>query len=207
MLRNVVIGFVVFLVVGNGLILASMAWFQITSPGQDVAGVGIDNVRQIDERVFRGAGPDGGDYADLAALGITTVVDLRAEANDASEARDAQGAGLERVHLPVRDGQIPTAAQVETFLQVVEDAPGPVFVHCGAGVGRAGSMSAAYLNLTGQTEGIGALRRNLAIGPPSFEQIVFSVETSSGEYEKPGPVTTAVSRVLDSPRRIWHNLT
>ena len=68
-------------------------------------------------------------------------------------------------------------------------------------------MTAFYLNATGQAEGTGALRRILAVGPPSLEQITFAVTTAGGHYDKPGPVVTALSRVLDSPRRIWHNVT
>ncbi|WP_406215152.1 hypothetical protein [Streptomyces canus] len=44
-----------------------------------------------------------------------------------------------------------------------------MFVHCGAGVGRTGTMAAAYLVKTGEQSS--AVRRNLAVGPPSIEQI------------------------------------
>ena len=70
-----------------------------------------------------------------------------------------------------------------------------------------GALTAWYLNATGQTEGTGALRHNLSVGPPSLEQIAFSVKTASGSYDRPGLGVTVVSRVLDGPRRIWHNIT
>ena len=76
-------------------------------------------------------------------------------------------------------------------------------VHCGAGVGRTGAMVAASETALGEMGGAEAARRNLAVGPPSLEQLAFAVR----EGERPGPVVTALSRVLDSPRRIWHNLT
>jgi hypothetical protein len=44
-----------------------------TSP----ASIQIDNFGQVDAHYFRGAQPEGRDYADLAALGVTTVIDLQ----------------------------------------------------------------------------------------------------------------------------------
>jgi len=114
---------------------------------------------------------------------------------------------MQRFHLPIRDGQLPTAAQARELLAIVDGADGKVLLHCGAGVGRTGALTAFYLNATGQTAGAGALRHNLSVGPPSLEQIAFSLTTADGAYDRPGLGVTALSRVLDGPRRIWHNLT
>jgi protein tyrosine phosphatase (PTP) superfamily phosphohydrolase (DUF442 family) len=201
------VGVLLFLVVGNGVIMASMAWFRLTGPAAAEVPDGIDNLRWVDSDVLRGAAPSEAGIRKLAKAGVTTIVDLRAEAD--LEAREDLIAelGMKRFHLPVRDGQLPSESQAAAFLEIVEASRGAVFVHCGAGVGRTGALSAFYLNASGQTRGLGALARNLAVGPPSLEQIVFAVKTSGGEYDRPGPVVTAVSRVLDAPRRIWHNLT
>ncbi|WP_181387587.1 protein-tyrosine phosphatase family protein [Streptomyces sp. Act143] len=82
-------------------------------------------------------------------MGITTVVDLRAEDLSAAQLAEPGRAGLDVVRLPARDGQTPTPGQVRTFLDTVARASGPVFVRCGAGVGRTGTMAAAYLVQTG----------------------------------------------------------
>jgi len=76
-------------------------------------------------------------------------------------------------------------------------------VHCGAGVGRTGAMVGAYQVAMGELSGADALRRNLAVGPPSLEQILFVGRMDEDRLEKPGAILTAVSRVLDAPRRIW----
>lgn len=200
------IAFAVFVVAGNGVILLSTWYFQSASAGAP-GDVAIDNFRWIDDRVARGAAPSAQGLRDLAGAGVTTVVDLRAEADLAVHDELLDDLGLTRFAMPVRDGQLPTEDQAARFMAIVDDAPGPVFLHCGAGVGRTGAMTAFYLNRSGQAEGTGALRRILAVGPPSLEQIAFSLTTVDGEYERPGAVVTATSRLLDAPRRIWHNLT
>ena len=205
-ITRVMLGFVLFLVVGNGLIMASTAYFKWTAPAA-ASGVPITNFRQLDEHVYRGAAPGEAGLRALAAQGVTTIVDLRAEADLAVDEDLLAELGLVRHHLPTRDGQLPTKEQTAEFLAIVEESNGAVFVHCGAGVGRTGAMSAFYLNATGQAEGTAAMRRILSVGPPSLEQITFALSTDGGGYDRPGIAVTAVSRVLDAPRRIWHNLT
>jgi protein tyrosine phosphatase (PTP) superfamily phosphohydrolase (DUF442 family) len=204
---RVVVGFVLFLLVGNGLILGSTAYFRWTASPADTPEVAINNFRQIDDRVYRGAAPGKQGLRDLAAMGVTTIVDLRAEADLNVDEELLEELGLTRHHLPARDGQLPTEEQTAEFLDIVNASSGPVFLHCGAGVGRTGAMTAFYLNATGQAEGTAAMQRILSVGPPSLEQIAFSIETDGGEYRTPSTAVTAVSRVLDGPRRIWHNIT
>jgi hypothetical protein len=47
-----------------------------------------------------------------------------------------------------------------------------------------------------------ALRSNLSVGPPSLEQIAFVAD----DGERPDMVITALSRILDGPRRLWSRL-
>lgn len=206
LITRAVIGLVAFLVVGNGLILASTGYFQWQSVSDEYP-VSITNFERIDGRLFRGAAPGERGLRELADLGVTTIVDLRAEADVRVDQALLDELGLERYHLPIRDGQLPNEAQTAEFLRIVEESKGPVFLHCGAGVGRTGAMTAFYLNATDQADGTGAVKRILAVGPPSLEQITFAMTTDGGDYDRPGIAVTAISRVLDGPRRIWHNLT
>jgi protein-tyrosine phosphatase len=167
---------------------------------------GVPKLRAVDDRVWRGAHPSDLGYQQLAENGVTTVVDLRSE-NDAPTSHGAaEAAGLEVVHLPVRDGQIPSRAEIESFLRAVGESEGTVYLHCGAGVGRTGAMAAAYLVATGQATPDQALRRNLAVGPPSLEQMAFVRGLGDGEMDRPGFMVVAVSRVLDAPRRLASQL-
>lgn len=195
---------VAFLLIGNLAILAASAWARQTTPVASAAPIdGIDNLRAVDAKVWRGAAPTTEGYRALAQSGVSTVVDLRAEDGIEHDAQVVTDLGMRMVRLPVRDGQTPTADEIDTFLAAVRESGGKVFVHCGAGVGRTGAMVGAYQVAQGDLSGAGALRRNLAIGPPSLEQIAFVAGMESDNLDKPGTVMTAVSRVLDAPRRMW----
>lgn len=196
----VVVGAVV---VGNLTILAMSFWARSTTGTERLVIDGVDNAAVVDERVWRGAAPTATGYEMLVSAGVTTVVDLRSDSERGPAVDALNGLDVEVVRLPIRDGQLPTEQEVARFLDVVSSAKGVVFVHCGAGVGRTGAMAAAYLAEVHGVAGRDAMRRNLAMGPPSLEQLAFAI----GEGDRPPVAVTAVSRVLDAPRRIWHSLT
>jgi protein-tyrosine phosphatase len=202
-LRTAVLTFVAFLVIGNLLIIAASAVARTAAPDSDFALPGVPNLHPVDDHVWRGAAPDEAGYRSLADAGVTTVVDLRAEDDVSVDEGRLQRLGLEWIHLPVRDGQVPTQHEVDRFLAAVRGAEGRVFVHCGAGVGRTGAMAAAYLTATGQASGMSALGRNLTVGPPSLEQIAFAASLRGSHIDHPNVAVTAFSRVLDAPRRLW----
>ncbi|MGH9223829.1 MAG: fused DSP-PTPase phosphatase/NAD kinase-like protein [Acidimicrobiales bacterium] len=204
MVVKVVAGAVAFLVVGNLAILGASALARGTTPTTRVDSVtGIDHLEKVDAKLWRGGAPSDEGYQALAAAGATTVIDLRAEDGLRADGDTVTSLGMTYVMLPIRDGQTPSPEQVRAFLDAVEAAPGRVFVHCGAGVGRTGTMAGAYLVASGGLNGRGAVRRNLAVGPPSLEQIAFVAGLAPGDLARPNVTLRAVSRVLDAPRRIW----
>lgn len=200
-----VAGAVVFLVLGNLAILAASLWARGTAdtatPPAKIDG--IEHLRAVDDKVWRGAAPTAEGYLNLALSGVTTVVDLRAEEGIEGDITTVTDLGMKMVSIPMRDGQVPSTQEVEAFLAAAGESDGTVFVHCGAGVGRTGAMAGAYLVNQGDLSSSAALRRNLAVGPPSLEQIAFVAKMGNGLSEKPGALLTAVSRVLDAPRRMW----
>ncbi len=200
-------GLVAFLVLGNLAIFSAMVWAKSTAPVATVpAPKGVMNFQVVDDKVWRGSHPDEQTYKSLAKRGVTTVVDLRAEENLHVDERLLKRLGINRFNLPLRDGQIPSEAQVSQLLSIIETSRGKVYVHCMAGVGRTGAMVAAYLVATGQATPSEALRRNLSVGPPSLEQLAFVAELTATDADRPNPMVTAISRVLDAPRRIWSNI-
>jgi hypothetical protein len=67
-----------------------------------------------------------------------------------------------------------------------------------AGVGRTGTMVAAYLVEEKGMDPVSALRLNMAVGPPSLEQIAFAADG-----DQPNALVVGFSRMLDAPRRMW----
>jgi protein tyrosine/serine phosphatase len=125
------------------LLLAASASAE-TNGSAVVAKVRIKNFGRINDNYYRGAQPDGRDYADLAAAGIKTVIDLTRDGRS-----DEQGlverAGMKFYRIPLTTSDRPSAAAVTQFLKLVNDPANlPVYVHCQGGRHRTGAMTAVY---------------------------------------------------------------
>jgi tyrosine-protein phosphatase SIW14 len=136
------------LLVASLIAVPAAAQSRSTSTGSaivDLSRIRIDNFGRVDATYYRGAQPKGGDYADLASLGVKTVIDLTGDDADAGEEGMAKGAGMQYVHMPMTTHQPPSSAQLAEFLTLVNDpASQPVYVHCVGGRHRTGVMTAAY---------------------------------------------------------------
>jgi protein tyrosine phosphatase (PTP) superfamily phosphohydrolase (DUF442 family) len=202
-LLRVLAGFLGFLIVGNLLIVGAWKLNAAAAPAEPHGVEGVDNFRVVDDRVWRGGHPEGAAaYRSLAEHGVTTVVDLRAEDDIDVDRGLLEDLGVRWVHLPIRDGQVPSDDEVAAMLDAIAESEGPTFVHCGAGVGRTGAMVAAYQVAIGAATPAEAMFDNLAVGPPSLEQLAFAASLAEGP-NRPPALVVAVSRVLDAPRRIW----
>jgi protein tyrosine phosphatase (PTP) superfamily phosphohydrolase (DUF442 family) len=201
------LGLVAYLVLGNMAILTTSVALQVLgSDGARPEGVsGIDHLRIVDDVLWRGGAPSAEGYQDLLASGVTTIVDLRGGTQPA-ELDAVRALGFSVVHLPVNDGEAPSQASIDRLMAVVAESPGKVFVHCQAGVGRTGSVVAAYAVRTGISSGAGAALDNLAIGPPTLEQLAFTVGLDGADADRPPAPVVVASRVLDAPRQLWNRL-
>ena len=195
----------VFLVLGNLLILAASWWAQGATSSTQVDDVaGISNLTAVDSHLWRGGAPTVEGYRSLAAAGVTTVVDLRAEEGLEADKALVTELGMRLVSIPVRDGQAPSAdkvARVPRRYPMTRTAPSS------STAGRAWAAPAPWWAPTWWPGAAWAAAppscRNLAVGPPSLEQLAFVVGMDQDDIDKPGPLLTAVSRVLDAPRRLW----
>ena len=105
----------------------------------------IDNFGRISSVYYRGAQPQGRDYADLAALGVKTLINLTSDDASPDEEMMSGKAGLAYFQIPMTTHVVPTAAQLAEFMKIVNDpANQPVYVHCVGGKHRTGVMTAAY---------------------------------------------------------------
>ena len=113
--------------------------------GVDISNVRIDNFGRVNPNYYRGAQPEGHDYADLAALGVKTLVNLTSDDAEPNERAMTEQAGMRYVQIPMTTHEPPTAGQLAAFLTIVnEPANQPVYVHCVGGRHRTGVMTAVY---------------------------------------------------------------
>lgn len=116
----------------------------LSSAAVDVEAPGVPNFHVVNEHVYRGGQPSARGWQSLAALGVKTVVDLRAEHAAANpEAQAVAAAGMRYVHVPLRRTGAPTNEQMRDALAALDSA-GPVFVHCREGRDRTGTVIACY---------------------------------------------------------------
>ena len=126
-------------------LLLALAVASPAAASADLSTIKIDNFGRVNDNYYRGAQLDGRDYADLASLGVKTVLDLTGDDVDPSERGLAERAGMQYVHMPMTTHEPPTAAKLAEFLSIVNDpAKQPVYVHCVGGRHRTGVMTAAY---------------------------------------------------------------
>ena len=108
------------------------------------AKVQIKNFGCLNEAFYRGAQPKDQDYADLAALGVKTVIDLQRD-NKTQEQALVEAQGMKFFRIGMSDRERPSAEQAELFLKIVNDpANQPIYVHCAGGRHRTGAMTAIY---------------------------------------------------------------
>ena len=104
----------------------------------------INNFGQINDGYYRGAQPEGRDYADLAALGVKTVIDLTRN-GDPNEPAAVKGQGMQFYRIPLTTTSQPPLEAVTQFLSLVNNPANlPVYVHCQGGRHRTGVMTAVY---------------------------------------------------------------
>ena len=111
----------------------------------------------------------------LEKQGINSCVNMRIERDDA-----ALGLALAQyLHLPTIDDAAPSIEHLHKGVAFIHDilhSGGKVYIHCGAGVGRAPTMAAAYLIAQGRTlsEAVDIIRKVrpfITITPPQLAQL------------------------------------
>src|SRR6266850_2123294 len=129
---------------GAILVALSLALSASAETKSIAAKVQIKNFGRINDNYYRGAQPESRDYADLATLGVKTVIDLTRDGRP-DEPGFVEAAGMKFYRIPLTTSDRPSEAAVTQFLKLVNDpANFPVYVHCQGGRHRTGVMTAVY---------------------------------------------------------------
>jgi uncharacterized protein (TIGR01244 family) len=165
-------------------ILATLTLSLNASAQTAAASIQIDNFARVNDSYFRGAQPVGHDYADLAALGVKTIINLTSDEDAVDDERSAvEQNGMRYVHIPMSTRRAPTEQELATFFAVVGDpASGPVYVHCVGGRHRTGVMTAVYRMTKDGLTGEQAFKemKQFKYGPdflhPEFKKFVYQYD-------------------------------
>ena len=121
------------------LVLVALSWAVLAQSAHEVPNSqAIPRFDQVAKGFYRGGQPRRQGYEYLKQLGVKTVINLRAENQEAEEVKSL---GLHNVHIPINPWERVPEIKIQMFLQVLRDRDSyPVFVHCGHGADRTGFM-------------------------------------------------------------------
>ncbi len=157
-----------------------------------LTGAPIRRVSQITPQLHVGGQYRQRGWRRLVRRGVTAVVNLRIEFDD----NDAGIAPARYLYLPTVDDTPPTLEQLRqagAFIAEEVERGGAVYVHCGAGVGRAATTAAAYLVSAGLTveeawKRIQQVRPFVRPKPNQIEQVVrFAAQLDKSSSPLEGP--------------------
>ncbi len=160
-------------------------WAEPTAGGD-----ALPNLYRVSDDLLRGAQPESEGFAQLRALGVKTVVNLRTFSSDRSECEEHE---LGYVHITCQASE-PEDEEVVAFLRVATDRDTwPIFVHCRHGADRTGLMCAIYRMAVEGWSREDALRE-MVEGPYGFHTIWKDLVT----YVREVDVDALMARVGES---------
>jgi protein tyrosine/serine phosphatase len=108
---------------------------------QPLAREGVPNLYQVTPNLYRSAQPTAAGMKSLEALGVRSVVNLRAFHSDRGE---LAGTALLNEELSVKTWHLEDEDVVRVLRLLKDTARGPYLVHCQHGADRTGTMIAMY---------------------------------------------------------------
>jgi protein tyrosine/serine phosphatase len=125
----------------------SLSDFPLPSTATKISIAGVRNAGKVSDHLYRGSQPSLNELPALKKLGVTIIIDLRAESpQTAREERSrVEALGMRFRRIPIGGFSNPTNSDLLHFFQILHESPSQtVFVHCEFGKDRTGVMIAAY---------------------------------------------------------------
>ena len=144
----------------------------------------------IEEPMLLGSSnPTNRELEDLYQEGFRTIISLLDENEQMPyyEIVEIEAKGFKRYSIPLQDFTAPALADIQKFMGIVINSlkRGKVLVHCQGGIGRTGTMAAAYWIKKGlsASEAIKKIRKSMpgAIEMPEQEESLFELEAFIAE--------------------------
>jgi atypical dual specificity phosphatase len=102
----------------------------------------------IDEWILGSSNPTTDQLKEFYGDGFRSIISLLDEVEESPnyDVEEVERMGFKRYSIPMKERSAPTQSQLKEFLEMVGEAldRGKVLVHCEGGLGRTGTMGAAY---------------------------------------------------------------
>ncbi len=112
----------------------------------DVKPLHVRNFVEVNDHLYRGGAPSNLGLEELAAIHVSTIIDLREPGEGTGfEKQAVTMLGMKYVNIPMRPFSAPSQEQIEKVLSLLmHNDGGPIFVHCRRGKDRTGTVIACY---------------------------------------------------------------
>lgn len=106
----------------------------------------IRNFAEVNDHLYRGGAPTSVGLQELAAMHVTTIIDLREPGEGTEfEKQGVKNLGIKYINIPFRPFSAPTPEQMDKVLSLLLRGDSErIFVHCRRGKDRTGTVVACY---------------------------------------------------------------